>query len=152
MRIAKYANLYGENMHEAIGYWPEVFSNSLLYRTFLLLNFRLYLDYSRSLVCPECREEMNIESDRGVEMIPPDFKLSKLVDLFKFMKVSSTVGLLSFSRSQPGVLPTNTYGTNLHLHSTLSISIISLFILWSVEASYLPYRLPYPTPRLPSSV
>ncbi|BFZ11297.1 hypothetical protein BsWGS_14336 [Bradybaena similaris] len=46
----------------------------------------LYLDYSRSLVCPECREEMNIESDRGVEMIPPDFKLSKLVDLFKFMK------------------------------------------------------------------
>ncbi|XP_059158292.1 uncharacterized protein LOC131942429 isoform X2 [Physella acuta] len=45
-----------------------------------------YHHYFRPLVCPECREEISIDFVRGIEAIPTDFKLTKLVELFQFLK------------------------------------------------------------------
>ncbi|XP_005103551.1 serine-rich adhesin for platelets [Aplysia californica] len=47
-----------------------------------------YFNYSRPLVCPECRDEVNVDFIKGIEGLPVDFKLSKLVDLFQFMKIN----------------------------------------------------------------
>ncbi|KAI8776678.1 breast cancer type 1 susceptibility protein [Biomphalaria glabrata] len=47
---------------------------------------RSYYNYSCVIVCPECREELSFDYVRGIEGIPTDFKLSKLVELFHFLK------------------------------------------------------------------
>ena len=60
--------------------------------------FRSYRHYHRPLICPECRDEVSVDFVRGIEALPVDFKLSKLVDLFQFMKVR----LLSWVASGQG--------------------------------------------------
>ncbi|GFR88969.1 E3 ubiquitin-protein ligase TRIM13 [Elysia marginata] len=50
----------------------------------------LYLNYFRPLICPECRAEVNVDFVQGVEGLPLDFKLSKLVELVRFMKTKDT--------------------------------------------------------------
>ncbi|GFO04531.1 E3 ubiquitin-protein ligase trim13 [Plakobranchus ocellatus] len=50
----------------------------------------LYYSYYRPLICPECRDEINVDFVQGVEGIPLDFKLSKLVELVQFMKDKSS--------------------------------------------------------------
>ena len=54
---------------------------------FPCLHCREYRSYTRQLVCPECRDEVDIDFVKGIESLPLDFKLSKLVDLFQFVKV-----------------------------------------------------------------
>ncbi|RUS73407.1 hypothetical protein EGW08_018846 [Elysia chlorotica] len=53
---------------------------------------RLYQSYFRPLICPECRAEINVDFVEGIERLPLDFKLSKLVDLVRFMKTKDGNG------------------------------------------------------------